>query len=143
MVMTTTSPFTILNVITCDDPAIDLEKTNIEEYAKERDLSKVKFLEGKTPSIFKIEKISASVMIRLLNLFPAGDSANAVLFLASCKEFTTSDGQEVKADGIVSNMAPDSWLDKVQEEVGYEGLIELMTVAARFQKLSKRDKSFL
>lgn len=143
MVMTNPSPFSVLNVVTCDDPAIDLEQTNIEEYAKDRDLSKVKFLTGKQPSIFKVEKISASVMIRLVNLFPVGDSANAVLFLASCKEFTNSSGEKVEAEGIVNGMAPDSWLDQVQEEVGYEGLIELMSVAARFQKLSKRDRSFL
>lgn len=134
------NPFKAIQVTTIDDPAIDLDKSNLVEYAKTRDMSNLKFKEGQVPYLFKIEKIPTSTLIRW-NSLATPDALDGMIFLATCKEYIDADGVEHKAE-LKNDMAMDSWLDQIQEEVGYEALAELIKVAARFQKLSKRDRSF-
>jgi hypothetical protein len=135
-----TNPFKAIQVTTIDDPSIDLDNSNLIEYAKTRDISHLKFREGQVPYLFKIEKIPTSTLIRWSNL-ATPDALDGMIFLATCKEYTDSDGVEHKAE-TKNDMAQDEWLDQIQEEIGYEALAELIKVAARFQKLSKRDRSF-
>lgn len=134
------SPFKAIQVTTIDDPAIDQEKCDVVEYAKTRDISLLKFKEGQVPFLFKIEKIPASTLIRW-NSLASPDALEGMIFLATCKEYFDSEGVEHKAE-TKNDMASDEWLDQIQEEIGYEALAELIRVAARFQKLSKRDRSF-
>lgn len=134
------NPFKAIQVTTIDDPAIDVDNSNLIEYAKTRDIAHLKFKEGQVPYLFKIEKIPTSTLIRW-NSLATPDALDGMIFLATCKEYTDADGVKHEAE-LKNDMALDSWLDQIQMEIGYDALAELIKVAARFQKLSKRDRSF-
>jgi len=48
----------VVEIISADDPAIDLDKSDIEAYKTSQDIKHLSFIEGEQPSVFHIGTIS-------------------------------------------------------------------------------------
>lgn len=142
MIMTTTKDS--LQVITLDDPAIDVFNSDLVEYSKTRNLESLKLNEGMLPVIFKMKRLSTDMLLRLRD-YSKGDKVthHYLCFLASCNEYSI--GDEITKATLISNtsLAEDSWLDKLREEFGMQAVEELVMVAHKLQTHSRRNPFFI
>lgn len=137
------NPFSDIEVVTLDDPAIDLEKSDITQYSKTRDLKHLTFKEGTHPIFFAIKRLPVSQYISIRNVRFNQILQEGLVFLYACQSYRQG-SQTYKAEiDISTNMATDAWLTQIQDEIGAVALSELLFVAERLQNLSKRDSLFL
>lgn len=131
-------------VVTLDDPAIDIINSNLNEYAKTRSLEHLKFIEGSQPVMFQMKRLGTDMLLRLRDYSKNDKTTFQYLcFLAACTEYKI--GEEIFKATLISNisLAEDSWLDTLREEFGFEAVEELIAVAQKLQTHSKRNPFFL
>lgn len=135
---------TELSVCTFNDPAIDMQHSDLLEYTKTRDVSHLKFHEGMEPVFFTVKRITTDMLLRLKE-FGKGDRATYryLCFLTACTEYKIG---EVKHEAkLIQNttVAEDKWIDELRIEFGMDVVEELVDVAYKFQTLSKRNPLFV
>ena len=133
-----------LLVASLTDPAIDVAASDWDQYLKSRMHEFLKHKEGMTPVLFKINRISTDMLLRLRE-FGKGDRATYryLCFLTACTEYSIG-GEVVSAPLIPNtNVAVDAWLDILRDEFGMDVIEEMVDVAYKFQTLSKRNPNFV
>jgi hypothetical protein len=131
------------------DPAIDLDKSNISEYAKTRDLKHLTFLDGMQPTFFVVKKVPATYVMSLGDQGMGPNLKKAIMFSASCHRVELGEGgvmeaelKEQKIGGAQTIQLPasDSWVTEITEEFGLDTVLEVGQVSIDFASLGKKNK---
>lgn len=137
------------------DPAVSLDTSKVQEYARTRDRAHLEYLPGATPDLFQVQKLPATYLAVLSDNFAMKINQKAVMaFCMACHEVVCGDGTSIKLEPselqevVISGKKlslpkdTDSWIEKVTEEFGYETILEIGQVAIDFAGLSKRATPF-
>lgn len=135
------------------DAAIDLERSDIQQYAKTRDEKHLVFSDGSAPDRFVIRKLNPSEIATINDLYAARPNQKALLaFMLAVQQIELSDGSvmEITKEEMVETVvggkkvtAPgDKWIERVIGEFSYDSVLEIGQVAIDFAGLGKRAIPF-
>lgn len=140
----TTTQNNFIHVVSLLDSAIDIKQTDLAEYAKTRNIDIVSFAADVKPALFKINRISSEFLLRLKEISKADRTTFRYLcFLASCQEYKI--GEETVSAKLMDNttIAEDLWIDQIRDEFGFDIVEELVTIANKYQSVSKRNPFYV
>lgn len=128
----------------CEDPAIDMNKTELLKYLQSRDVSDLVLLDGMQPDLFVLDRLSTQTMLALSNRSTSSDLMAVTAFLAGCHRVELSDGTVLQPSeylpGNAAKVAADSWIATVAEEVGFPVVLEMGRLVLKLSSLGKRNK---
>lgn len=139
------NPLATLDAVRLDDPAIDKDASDLEAYAKTRDVKHLKFLDGQRPVIFKVRQPSAVFTLDVLARL-SGSGRVMYAFQACCHEIVLPDDQRLLAQkehftngagGM--KIAHEKWLDQVRAKFGARAIIEMGSVAGELGTMSDEE----
>lgn len=134
----------MIEIVTLDDPAIDLARSNLVEYSKTRNIEHLVFKDGLKPVYFTLQRLSTDMLLRLRE-FGKGDKVtySYLLFLAACQQYRI-DAETVSAVMLENTkLANDEWIETIRDEFGLGALEELINVCYIYQSNSKRNAAFI
>jgi hypothetical protein len=140
------NPLATLDAVRLDDPAIDRENSDLDAYAKSRDLKHLKFTDGAKPVIFKIRQPVSAYVFDVLDRL-TGSGRYAAAFVACCHEIVLPNDERLlpqkehmkksMAGGMM--VAHDKWLDLVRAKFGKAAILEMGTVACDLGNMSDEE----
>jgi hypothetical protein len=140
------NPLATLDAVRLDDPAIDKSKSDLEAYAKTRDIKYLTFIDGQKPVIFKVAQPASAYVVQVLDKL-SGTSRLASAFLACVHEVVLPDDQrllpqkEHMQKSIAGGMmlAHDKWLDQIRAKFGMKTILEMGKVACDLGDMSDEE----
>ena len=134
----------MVEVVTLDDPAIDLARSNLLEYSRTRNIDHLVFKDELEPVYFILQRLSTDMLLRLRE-FGKGDKVtySYLVFLAACQQYRI--GAETVSAVMLDNtkLANDEWIETIRDEFGIAALEELINVCYIYQSNSKRNAVFI
>lgn len=114
------------------DPAIDVGRSRLVEYALTRNADRLVFVAGQRPDEFVLQPIAARTLLFGVNTETNDHRRQLLAFSASCHEIRCGDGSIMRAEehGAIQNgIAREGWLLAVMERFGSATLNEMGQVA--------------
>lgn len=143
------TPNTPIEVVSVNDPAINVAASNLEEYARTRDLQNIKFVEGVEPDRFWIKRLTVEQMAFLES------TTNTVVRLTwvikeGLDRVVFTDGTELSfPPQPITGTANDinNWsktvaenMEVLNDNVGYKTIKELYELILQHSSLGAREK---
>jgi|APGre2960657404_1045060.scaffolds.fasta_scaffold197971_2 hypothetical protein len=126
-----------------EDPAIDLEKTDVLKYMTTRDLVDLAFIEGQQPDVFVLDRLSSNMMMNLSDRQQSRDIKAVIAFTAGCHRIELNDGTVLEPTEFHAGkekVAKESWIVTVSEELGFPAVLEMGDLIIRMSQMGKRSK---
>jgi hypothetical protein len=126
-----------------EDPAVDMAKTPIVKYLESRDLTDVVLVEGATPDVFVLNRLSHSMMMNLIDRNSSRDLQALLAFSAGCHRIECGDGTVMEPKEFHTGkekVAKESWAAEVAAELDLPCIIEMGELILKFSKMGKRSK---
>jgi hypothetical protein len=126
------------------DPAINVEKSDLDAYRRTRDTDKLVMFDEPKPTVFKIKQPKAAFVMDNLARCTTDPARRMTAFQTCVHEIVLASGEVMKpasltkaAYGMVT--ADDAWLDRVRDKFGMAIIFEMGQAAIDLGQISDED----
>ena len=139
-------PFETVPCVSLNDPALDMEASEIAAYREKRDPALIKTKDGMVPTRYFLRALPATAL-RGLDMQAGIEARVQWLFRAGCHRVELSDGKVLTPDkkklerqfGV--QIAPDEWIVECNDAVGMDILAGMADVIWERSRMSKAQRA--